>query len=94
MGLCISSGQMVQVRYQPIDQIQTDRACKDTGNGYHDSQLSAVFQGRKDQSQNGSCKHHAGGKSQYNVTELVGDLLERKADQCTCNGGTANSDGG
>ena len=94
MGLCVFSGQMMQVWYQPIDQIQTNCTYENTGNGYHNTQFSAVFQRRKDQSQNGSCQHHAGGKSQYNVTELVGDLLERKADQCTCNGGTANSDGG
>ena len=83
----------MQVGNSLIHQVQTQRTGKNTGDGEHQTVISAVFHSRKNQTQYRCGQHHACRKGQNNIAEFVGNILEYKADQAAQHRGTANAQG-
>ena len=84
VGFGIHARQMVQVRHQPVRQIQADGADE---NSCHGNEHVSIVQRGKDQPQHGGGQHDPGGKGQHQVTEPVRNVLDQKpgdsADDCS-----------
>ena len=94
VGFDVRADHFVQMRHQLVNEIQTGRTGKDAGNRNEQAPIAAVFQRRKNQTQDSGGQHDTCRKGQDDVRKLMGDIFEYKTQDGAEYGSAAYAQGG